>query len=383
VLPAIAIAHERWVKHTYRPFDVGYFRSLSGEVLNYSLAAAGAIAGVIIGWYLIAAELADRLDLSTPEARAREARRPFPLRVVRALVRFGVDAEIDTPLFRLGQGAAAFVFARIPALVLALGVVQGWLVMPSFPLAGLGMEGEIVRGLEGALAIWILVGVAPHALGAILFAIFGYLIFRFSWASIDAVPVLASAFFYAFAMKGTPVNARQLAGIRVSLGIGFMLLGLVNKIWHAELFIGVGDNYPQLIEKSRHLIPHLSREAWSFTTALGEMSFGMLLLVGIFDKLTTIALSFIFTSFVFTFGFAEIVHLYPIAGFAVLFFRAPPGTALDGAVFRVHALLFRAFGQRSSRGIYALAVAIVAVLAAALLILGPLLFFVEILPRLA
>jgi uncharacterized membrane protein YphA (DoxX/SURF4 family) len=147
------------------------------------------------------------------------------------------------------------------------------------------------------------------------------------------------------------------------------------------LFIGVGDQFPQLIAGPRHMMPGLTREAWSFTTALGEMMFGLLLLIGIFDKLTTLALTLIFTNFIFTFGWAEIVHLYPIAGFMVLFFRAPPGTALDGAVFRTHVRLWRAFGHRSSPVIYALSVMIVAIGAAALLMFLPLFFTVHVLPR--
>ena len=122
-----------------------------------------------------------------------------------------------------------------------------------------------------------------------------------------------------------------------------MLLGLVNKIYHAELFIGVGDQYPHLLDGARALVPGLTRQLRSAGTALGEISFGMLLLVGVFDKITTMALTLIFTSFVFTFGMVEIVHLYPIAGFAVLFFRAPPGTAIDGVLFRI---LIRGCGRR-------------------------------------
>src|SRR4029079_18267129 len=112
-----------------------------------------------------------------------------------------------------------------------------------------------------------------RAIGVVMLLVFGYLIFAYGVASIDAIPVLASAFFYLFAKEepGVVVNERQLLGMRVSLGVGFFLLGLINKILLAELFIGVGDNFPDIVAGPQAMLPGLTREAWSFTTALGEM----------------------------------------------------------------------------------------------------------------
>jgi hypothetical protein len=386
--PALVWAHERWVAHECLPYDKEFFRHMRGEVLRYSLMASAAVAGVVVAWYLIAVHLVERITPVTPEEKAREAKLPHVVRWSRLAVRFFLDADIEGPLLAKGERVAALVFAKIPAAVLALGVAQNWIVMPSFPLPD-STWGSVLRVVEGALAAWVAIGIYQRWLGVVLFLVFGYLIVAYGIASIDAIPVLASAFFYFHASDrrfsnyrtGLVVNAKQLAGMRLSLGIGFFLLGLVNKIYHAELFIGVGDQHPALIEGARHLIPGLSREAWSFTTALGEMTFGLLLLLGIFDKLTTIALSAIFTNFMFTFGWAEIVHLYPIAGFVVLLFRGPPGTNLDGALFRTHVALWRATGHRASPIVYGGAVACVAAGAATLLMFGPLFITVQILPR--
>ncbi len=386
--PAVVWAHERWVAHECLPFDHEYFRHMRGEVLRWSLMASAAVAGVVAAWYLIAVSLVERITPVTDEEKAKEARLPRPIRAARVLLRFFLDADLEGPLHAQGERLAAFVFAKIPAAVLILGIAQGWIVMPSFPLPS-GTLGFALKIAQGVLAVWVLTGVYQRWLGVAMFVVFGYLIYAYDLAAIDAIPVLASAFFYYHATDrrlaryrtGLVVNAKQLMGMRLSLGIGFFLLGLVNKIYHAELFIGVGDQHPALIEGARHLIPGLSREAWSFTTALGEMTFGLLLLLGIFDKLTTIALSAIFTNFMFTFGWAEVVHLYPIAGFVVLLFRGPPGTALDGALFRAHAALWRASGNQATPLVYGGAVTMVAAGAATLLMFGPLFFVVQILPH--
>lgn len=382
-MPAVAYAHERWVRHEALPFDKDYFRSMTGEVLQFSLMAALAVAGVVAIWYLVAVDLVERLTPATPDARAREARRPLLVRKLRWGLRFLLDGDVGGAWMDKGERIAALIFARLPAGVLILGCFEQWLVMPSFPLPLHGSLGPVLTVVQGALAAWILVGRWLRPLGAVMFAVFVYLCVAYGSAGIDAIPVLASAFFYYFAgPKAGEVNARQIGGIRLSLGVGFFLLGLINKIYFAELFIGVGDSYPQLIEGPQKLFPWLTREAWSYTTALGEMTFGLLLLLGLFDKITTLALSAIFTNFIFTFGFAEIVHLYPIAGFAVLFFHAPPGTVLDGAIFRTHVGLWRATGHQTSLGIYGLAVLLVAFVAAALLMFGPLFLFVHVIPLL-
>ena len=66
------------------------------------------------------------------------------------------------------------------------------------------------------------------------------------------------------------------------------------------------------------------------------MRIRLLLLLGLFSRITSLALALIFANFILVFGWAEIVHLYPISGFAVLFLHTSPGTALDGILFRAH-----------------------------------------------
>ncbi len=380
LVPALVCAHERWVKQVWKPFNEAYFRSMTGEVLELSLAATCAIAAVVAGWYLLAVPLCERITPHDADALARERRLPVWLRSARGLLRFVLDADVETPLMVRGERWAARIFQRIPAFVLLLGAWSGWIIMPSFPAHG--AIGCTVRYAQIGLAAWVLWGRRLRELGIVTFVVFAWLTFEYREVAIDAIPVLASAFFWLFARDPDVVDARQLAGMRVSLGVGFFLLGLINKIFYARLFIAVGDAYPHLLDGPRHLFPGLTREAWSFGTALGEMTFGLLLLLGLFDKLTTLALAAIFTNFVLVFGFDEIVHFYPIAGFAVLFFHAPPGTVLDGAVFRTHVKLWHASGHSGSAALFPVAVGLVAAAVAALLMFLPLFVFVHIIPRL-
>jgi uncharacterized membrane protein YphA (DoxX/SURF4 family) len=378
--PARVEAHERWVKHAFKPFNRGYFRSMTGEVLQLSLLAGAAVAVIVGLWYLGAATLLERLTPTSVEKKAEQDRRGPVGRPLVSLIRFFLDGYVAAPWLARAERLAVVVFARLPGLVFLLGAADGWLVMPSFPVAG--TLGVVLRALEVLVALWILSGRFQVALGGVFLAVFAGLCVGYRLAAVDAIPVLASAFFYLFARRGIALNERQVAGIRLGLGIGFFLLGLVNKIYDAELFIGVGDSYPHLIAGPQSVFPWLTRESWSFTTALGEMTFGLLLLLGIFSRLTSLALALIFGNFILVFGWAEIVHLYPMAGFAVLFFHAAPATALDGLLFRAHVRAWRAMGYRTSFLLYRASVFAVAVATGALLLFAPLYVAVQVVPRL-
>jgi hypothetical protein len=382
--PAIAWAHERWVANTPRfPINRAYFQSMSGEVLLYSVGASITIFGVIVLWYLSAPGIVEALTPVTPSALAREAARGPVARGARALLRFILDGPAEGAFMRRGLAVSTFVFARIPAVVLALGAYQGWLVMPSYPLGG-GPLGAALRVTSGVLALWVASGLFLPALGAVMIAVFVYLCVAYGIAGVDAIPVLASAFFYLFHREGQGVNARQLLGMRVSLGFGFFLLGLVNKIYLGpELFIGVGDQHPDLLIGPQSIFPGLTREAWSFTTALGEMVFGLLLFCGAWNRITTALLTLVFANFILVFGVDEVVHVYPIAGFVLLFFRGSSGTSLDGLVFRMNVSFFRWLKHTSASLVHGGAVSSVAAGAAALFMFVPLLLITEVVPVMA
>lgn len=382
--PAIAIAHERWVPHQRRfPVNRAYFQSMSGEVLLFSLGATIAVFGLVVFWYLTAPGILDALTPVTQAAKSREASRGFLSRGARLFVRLILDGDLDSPFMRGGLRVATFVFARIPAFVLVLGAIQGWLVMPSFPLDD-NEIGTALRVVQVVLAIWIAIGLFVRPLGPIMMLVFVYLCIQYGIAGIDAIPVLASAFYYLFKKRGSDVNGRQLLGVRLSLGVGFFLLGLINKILLGpDLFIGVGDQHPDLLIGPQAMFPGLTREAWCFTTALGEMVFGLLLLIGTWNRITTIVLSFVFANFILVFGAAEIVHVYPIAGFLFLFFRGPSGTSLDGLVFRANLGFWRKLRTSSSRVVYGSAVLTIALFSAAILMFTPLLVITELAPDLA
>jgi uncharacterized membrane protein YphA (DoxX/SURF4 family) len=292
-----------------------------------------------------------------------------------------LDGPFVSRAMENGLEVATFIFSKVPAFVLALGAYQGWLVMPSYPLSG--PLANVFAGASAVLAVWVLIGRALRPLGVIMFVIYGYLIYGYGIGAIDAIPVLASAFFYFFHDPESPgVNSRQLLGIRVSMGFGFFLLGLVDKIYLSDFIIGVADHYPQLVAGPQANFPDLTREGWAFAGAVGEMVFGLSVLFGVFNRATTLALTFIFSNFIMVFGWAEVVHIYPIAGFLILFFRGPLGSPLTGPIFNLSVGIMNKMKGWSFHAARLLSVTIIAVGVALGVMFIPTWFFMEKMPGL-
>lgn len=381
-LPAALYAHERWVPNQLRwPINRAYFQSLTGAPLQLTIAGTATLAGIIIAFFMVAPGAVERLTPVTEAQRQREAGMNVAVRGLRYVLRLLLDGPFVSRRMEKGLEIATFIFSKIPAFVLFLGAYQGWLVMPSFPLSG--TLGTVLAGVSAVLGVWVLIGKALRPLGAILFAIYGYLIYAYGIAAVDAVPVLASAFFYFFhdpASRG--VNGRQLLGIRVSMGFGFFLLGLVDKIYLADFIIGVADHYPQLMTGPQATFPGLSREGWAFAGAVGEMVFGLAVLFGVFNRTTTLALTVIFANFILLFGWAEVVHVYPIAGFIILFFRGAAGSPLSGPVFWLSVAILNRMKDWSFGAARFLSVTAIAFGASFLVMFVPIWFFMERLPAL-
>ncbi|NUQ79387.1 MAG: hypothetical protein HUU21_38240 [Polyangiaceae bacterium] len=381
-LPAALYAHERWVPNQLRwPINHAYFQSLTGAALQLTIAGTATLAGIIIAFFIVAPGAVERLTPVTEDQRRQESRRNIAARGLRYVLRLLLDGPITSQRMEKGIEISSFIFSKIPAFVLFLGAYQGWLVMPSYPLSG--TLGTVLSVVSAALGVWVLIGKALRPLGAVLFAIYGYLIYAYGIAAVDAIPVLASAFFYFFhdpASRG--VNGRQLLGIRVSMGLGFFLLGLVDKIYLADFIIGVADHYPQLIAGPQATFPGLSREGWAFAGAVGEMVFGLAILFGVFNRATTLALTALFVNFMLVFGWAEVVHVYPIAGFIILFFRGAAGSPLAGPVFRLSVAILNRMKDWSFGAARFLSVTLIAFGASFFVMFVPTWFFMEQLPAL-
>src|SRR5262249_10821476 len=155
-----------------------YFESMTGEVLVYSMLSTLVVACVLAAWYLAAVPLLESITPLTVEERSREALRPILVRMIRATMRFLLDGDVEDPRLATLEQISAWFFAKLLAAVLALGVYQNWLVMPSYPLDGSAgpsaRVGAVLRVVEAILAVWIMSGLFYRVLGVVVGALYGF-----------------------------------------------------------------------------------------------------------------------------------------------------------------------------------------------------------------
>lgn len=377
--PAVVHAHARWVEFELKEsVDVAYFRSFSGEVMYVTLAYTLLLVLMTFLWYAVVVPWQVRVCHSSFPGVKRE---PLKTRILHYVAWLCTDCRFSGKKAQIFLHASAIVFAKIPAFVMLLGAWSGWILMPSFPVEGIARV--IFTVVQIALAVWVLSGKALRPLGSVLMAIFVYLGVVYGIAAVDVIPVFASAAFYYWSTGVvTDLNHRQLEGVRIALGAGFFLLGLVNKIYIAELVIGVADNYPSVIEGSRALIPTLTREAWALHSGLVEMVFGLAVLFGVFTRVSSVMLTFIFSSLILVFGWSEVVHIYPIAGFLLLFMWGPNVVTLDHLFDPIYRFFTKHGGKSvKPRMVQTLSAASVALTVGLMAMIVPMLIVTEVLPR--
>jgi hypothetical protein len=326
VLPHVALAHERFIKHTpTAPLHEAFFRSLNPYMLNIALRVTLVLAAMLFLWF-IRLPLDDLIENGLLRNLSGK-----PKEVVHFLASFVIDRPVEDSWFRsVGEWVVIF-FVRSPALVLMFAASNNSLVMPSYPLEPSTLA--LFQFVQVAMAIGILTQTLLPQAGAVIFGTFIYMLTAYDWKiAVDVLPVLTVAVVYVSSPMDSwrrpilSINRQQMHWVRVVLGFGFFALGWM-KIYNYYLTVGVPDNYPSVFNDPLVKMFYfgtplaLKRECWIMAFALAEVMTGFLLMVGVFSRVWCLMMVYVFTKLmVIDFGWPEIPHLYPIAAFmAVLF----------------------------------------------------------------
>lgn len=324
LLVSVAEAHERFVKHDLlQPIQPEFFRALDPNLFSISLRVYIAMAFLLFLW-LAREPIQEWLDRMMPKGGLR--------RWQGLVYAFFADKPVEGAAFaRMGDWAYEFL-VRSPALVLMYSAANYALIMPSFPLER--STAAIFQYAQVLAAIAIITQTALPLVGMAIFgAFFLYLMPVYGWSvAVDVLPVLTIALVYvwparrAFGSDTPRLTRQQVRWVRLTLGFGFLALGWMKAYNHA-LIIGLADNYPWVMNDPLIKLfyvgtdPRCQRECWSLAFAGCEVMAGFLLMLGVFTRFWAIQMVLIFTKLmVVDFGWAEIPHVYPIAGFLVLAF---------------------------------------------------------------
>jgi uncharacterized membrane protein YphA (DoxX/SURF4 family) len=324
LLPGLAAAHERFVKHDLkRHLQDIFFLQQAGKPfgMDPNMIQVGLLVTLVLAAFFVFFFLRESLD-EFLRYRILAPLRGAVQRTVHNVACFVMDKPVRSSWFYAAGEWSVIMFLRSPALVLMYSATNDSLVMPSYPLEP--TSAVYFKFLQVLLAILILTQTLLPLCGALIIGTWLYLFRWGPFVAIDAIPVVTAGILYAMSpwqshkLAITRINARQTRAIRIVFGLGFFVLGWA-KIYNHDLTIGVADNYPWIMNDplvgffKMGTDPALRRETWVLSFALAEVMSGFMIMMGVFTRLWGTILIIMFTKLTLVdFGWDEIPHLYPI-----------------------------------------------------------------------
>ena len=324
VLPRVAAAHERFVKHDLKQhLQDGFFMQEAGKLfgMDPNMIQVGLLVTGVLAAFFVFYFLREGLD-EFLRYRILAPLRGGMQRGVHTLACLIMDKPVRTAWFNTLGEWSVIMFIRSPALVLMYSATNDSLVMPSYPLDP--ASAIYFKFLQVLLAILILTQTLLPLCGALIIGTWLYL---FRWGplvAIDAIPVVTAGILYVMSpwqshkLAITKLNAQQTRWIRLVFGLGFVVLGW-SKIYNHDLTIGVADNYPWIMNDpmvgffKMGTDPAFRRETWVLSFALAEVMSGFMIMMGVFTRLWGTIMIVMFTKLTLVdFGWDEIPHIYPI-----------------------------------------------------------------------
>jgi len=324
LLPRLAAAHERFVKHDLKkPMQDAFFMQQDGKPfgMDPNMIQIGLLVTLVLAAFFVFFFLREGLD-EFLRYKILAPLRGAVQRFVHNLACFIMDKPVRNKWFYAAGEWSVIMFLRSPALVLMYSATNDSLVMPSYPLEP--SSAVIFKFIQVLLAILILTQTLLPLCGAL---VIGTWLYTFRWGplvAIDAIPVVTAGILYAMSpwqshkLAITRMNAQQTRVIRFVFGLGFFVLGWA-KIYNHDLTVGVADNYPWIMNDPMvgffkiGTDATFQRETWVMSFALAEVMSGFMMMMGVFTRLWGTIMIIMFTKLTLVdFGWDEIPHLYPI-----------------------------------------------------------------------
>lgn len=322
IFGSTSFAHERWIKHDLQlPVNDNLF-------LHWNFDLISILARSIIFFIVIAGVWKNRLLIL--EKSISFFKRKFPSS---KFPEESLKFIFDEPLYNqfLFEKVIPYIqrFAvRCPSLVLMYAAAGNFLFMPSFPLE---TSEYWLKPMQVILAIFILTELMLPIVGWSILIVLIYLTHRFGIVSIDALPLLGLAFIYItmpmFAKRNVLfIRNNQIKILKIIIGLSFLSLGLT-KIINYRLLIGALDNHTQLLNDPFIKLfwigtdPRYQREWWAFGFGMSEILTGLIVALGMFKRFICLLTTVIFIKLmVFSIGWEELPHLFPISIFLLIGF---------------------------------------------------------------
>jgi hypothetical protein len=340
LVPALALAHERFVRHQLKqPLHDEFFRRYPGAFLgmNPNMLRVGENAAFVLMAFVVIWFVRRSID-ETMERLVEGAGRRVQ-HAVHEVACFITDRPVRNKVFHAVGEWAVVLFLRVPGLVLMYSAANNSLVMPSYPLDP--KTEFFFKMAQAVLAILILTQTLLPLCGALIFGTWIYLN-RWGWmVAADALPILSVGVVYltspweSHKLTITSLSESQIRWVRLTLGFGFLVLGWL-KVYNHDLVAGVADQYPSVRDDLTVKLlafgtdPYFSRECWVVSFGLGEVLSGFMVMTGTFSRVWGGITAALFAKLMLVdFGWNEIPHLFPIGALIAITFSNRLNPELD------------------------------------------------------
>jgi hypothetical protein len=332
LVPALALAHERFVRHQLKqPLHDEFFLRYPGAFLGMhpSMLRVGINAVIVFAAFIVLWFVRKPLDEAIERLVAGGGR--TVQHAVHEVVCFVTDRPVRNRFFHAVGEWAVVMFLRVPGLVLMYSAANNSLIMPSYPLDP--KTEFFFQMAQAVLAVLILTQTLLPLCGALLVGTWIYLN-RWGWmVAADALPVLSVSVVYltspweSHKLTITDLSESQIRWVHITLGFGFLVLGWL-KVYNHDLVAGVADQYPSV--RNDLMVKLLafgtdakfSRECWVVSFGLSEVLSGFMLMTGTFSRVWAAIMAVVFTKLMLVdFGWNEIPHLFPIGALTAIAFN--------------------------------------------------------------
>ncbi len=339
-VPALAVAHERFVRHQLKqPLHDEFFLRYPGSflgvhpsMLRVGINTVAVFTAFVVVWFL-------RHPLDEAIERAVEGAGRRVQHAVHEAACFAMDRPVRNKVFHAIGEWAVVLFLRVPGLVLMYSAANNSLIMPSYPLDP--KTEFFFKMAQAVLAILILTQTLLPLCGALVIGTWIYLN-RWGWmVAADALPILSVGVVYltspweSHKLTITDLSESQVRAMRLTLGFGFVVLGWL-KVYNHDLIAGVADQYPSVREDVMVKLlafgtdPYFRRECWVVSFAMAEVLSGFMLMTGVFSRVWGVIMAAVFTKLMLVdFGWNEIPHLFPIGALTAITFSSRLRSELD------------------------------------------------------
>ncbi len=221
------------------------------------------------------------------------------------------------------RNAILWAFQILVGAALLLTAYSGNIIAPTFTAATPWEQGMVV--LQAVIGVTLILNFHAAKAGSMLVVLFVAAALQYGWLNLlEHVEFVGIGLYIALARTNNEAikqTYRQwaLPVLRVTTGIALITLALQEKLLHPDLgLVFLTDGHDWNFMYGIVGIEWFTNNIFILSAGMSELLFGLLLVLGVLTRITTVALAFFFVSTMFLLGPSELVGHLAVFGVALI-----------------------------------------------------------------